>query len=101
MNKLTKKQMCLVMRNGIEILIDEDKTENFKKILLNTKEHKFIGIDENIINTADLSGLFSPLVMEEKIRRKRGEFKCAWGKWHVTEDDCNCRAEELRKKYMD
>ena len=53
-----KKGKSIILRNGIEILIEEDRAENLQNVLDRIKEHKFIRIDGRSINTADLVGVF-------------------------------------------
>jgi len=53
-----QKGKSLVMRNGIEILVDEERANKLQDFLVSIKEHKFVQIDGRTINTADLVGIF-------------------------------------------
>jgi len=81
MNELTKNLMAIVLRNDIEIWAEEDKIKNLQKILTMGKESRFIEIDGEVINTADISGIFSAKTMEDITRRKNGQWKGKDGKW--------------------
>ena len=81
MNKISKKLVCLVMRNGIEIWLESERANNLKQVLVNQKESKFIDYDERIINTADITGIFTPQDMEDYTRRKNGQWKDKSGEW--------------------
>jgi len=95
MNELTKNLMCILMRGGVEIWTEERRIETLKETLPRLKEHKFIGIDDELINTADIIGIFSAQTMEDKTRRKNGMWKCKWGHWHNKRE--NCAHGELEK----
>ena len=58
--EITKKQKCLIQRNGIEIWLDEDKANALQQILDNITEHKFIRFNGRSINTADCTGVYLP-----------------------------------------
>ena len=79
--EISKQLVCISLRNGIEIWLEEEKAENLKKILANSKESKFINIGKETINTADIVGIFTPQTMEEIIRRRSGQWKDKYGKW--------------------
>lgn len=78
------------MRSGVELWLENEFIENLKKVLLNSKESKFIEIGENIINSSDIVGIFSPNVMEEKSYIKRGYWKCDKNQWHSRMEKCSC-----------
>ena len=93
MNELTKSLRCIVMRNGIEVWIEDEKLENLKKVLLSSDKHSFIEVEGKILNTADISGVFSPQDLEEMTRRKNGDWKCKFDNWHAKRERCQCNAE--------
>ena len=85
MNELTKNLMCVVMRDGIEIWIDEDKVDALQKML---EKNRFVRIGKQVINVADVSGVYEAKTMEEKTRRKNGQWKCEAGYWHEKNQEC-------------
>jgi hypothetical protein len=90
MNDLTKKIMCLKMRGDIEIWLEKERLDDLMAILETQKENRFIRIDEQIINTADIVGIFTPKTMESMTRRKNGQWECKYGNWHEKREPCEC-----------
>jgi hypothetical protein len=88
-NELAKKEMCLVVRTGAEIWIDEEKALRIGKDLENVVA-KFMVVEGNCVNVSDIVGIFTPEAMEDLKRRKMGQFKCKYGNWHTKDDDCQC-----------
>ena len=80
--EITKKQKCLIQRNGIEIWLDEDKANALQQILDNITEHKFIRFNGRSINTADCTGVYLPEDIEDLKWRKNGYWKCNNSIWH-------------------
>ena len=90
MNEISKKLYCIVMRNGIEIWADESFIEKLKIVLGRLSGRVFVPFENRILNTADITGVFTAEDMEEYRRRKNGQWKCNKGKWHAKEDHCEC-----------
>jgi hypothetical protein len=89
--ELTKKLMCILMREKAEIWIEKDKLEPLMG-MLETK--RFVNIDGQIINTADISGIYSAETMEDITRRKNGQWKCEAGNyWHNKGEICAHRKQ--------
>jgi len=90
MTNLTNPEMCLVMRNGIEIWVDQKKGESLGASWGNDKTN-IIQIAGCFINPVDLMGIFTPQALDEHHRMKRGEWRCKYGFWHSkAETECNC-----------
>lgn len=91
--ELSKIQLCIVMRGGIELWVDKEKADKLADVLGSINEHKFITITgdfgEKVINTADISGILSAEDIEDAKRRKNGQWKCQWGHWHDKYEKCN------------
>ena len=90
MNEITKKLYCVVIRNGIEIWVDDSFAERFKTALTKLTGHTFIPFEDRILNTADITGIFNAEDMDEFKRRKNGQWKCKENKWHEKGDHCEC-----------
>lgn len=106
MNKeLSKNLVCLLVRGGIEIWIEQDRAENLKKLLFQQNCPQFIEYNGEIINKADITGIFTAQIMEDKTRRKNGEWKCKFSNWHDKKEDCRCitakRLKESEKERND
>ena len=90
-NQISKNLMCILMRSGIEMWLESDRIENLKSILLKINESKFIEMYNEIINTADISGIYSAETMENLTRRKNGQWQDKDGDWHNKgEIVCKC-----------
>lgn len=76
------------MRNGAEIWLEEERIKFLIDNLLSLEKHNFIKIDDEIINTADIVGIFGTKTMEEITRRKNGQWKCVLGYWHERGQEC-------------
>jgi hypothetical protein len=92
-NELSKSLMCVQMRSGVEIWLEEDKASNLQNALQSITTSKFVMLPDGrqTINTADIVGVFLASTMEETTRRKLGEWKCASGNWHQKKGECSCR----------
>jgi hypothetical protein len=80
-NEITKNLQCIVLRNGVEIWIEEDRIVSFKQMLLTLKENKLVSIDGEFINTADIVGILDAKTVEDSTRRKNGQWKDKNGNW--------------------
>lgn len=82
-NELSKKLMAIVLRRDIEVWIESERAERLKIILISmTNQNKFIEIDNEVINTADIVGIFDANTMENAIRRRNGMWQDKKGGWH-------------------
>ena len=86
--ELSKNLMCILIRGGIEIWAEEEKVKNLQRILENSSESKFIGLENETINTADITGIFQAKTMEDLTRRKNGYWKCKYNVWHKRGEQC-------------
>ena len=104
-NDITKAQVCLTMRNGAQIWVDADKAKALMDQLVNQASgaHRFVRWEGELINTADVVGIFKPGTMDAVTRRKNGQWQCGAGTWHgQDEKDCGCASaadrEIIRKR---
>lgn len=77
------------MRNGIEIWREAERLENLANALI-TQRVGFVKIDKDIVNCADVIGIFSPETMADFRRLKKDEWQCEQGNWHKKNQDCSC-----------
>ncbi len=87
---ITKKQKIIIIRNRIEIFVDEGLGDKFQEILDGLTEHKFIRFNGRSINTADCTGVYLPEDMEDLKWRKNGYWKCEYQHWHPKGELCDC-----------
>lgn len=93
MNKeLSKDLMCVSMRNGVEVWLEAERATTLREALLKVSKSKFVNIDEQIINTADVVGIFNPETMSDHTRRRNGEWRCKYNEWHEKFQKCDCGA---------
>ena len=69
---IRKIQKCLMVRNGIDIWIDEDKSNAIKIDMLKNFDNNFIEVEGNMINIKDIIGIFSNSLVIDLERRKAG-----------------------------
>ncbi|MDE2016024.1 MAG: hypothetical protein KGI72_05875 [Patescibacteria group bacterium] len=89
---ITTQHRCVSLRNGIEIWCEQDRLRDLESALLLGKGG-VAKIGEDLINLADIVGIFSASTMDSVTRRKNGEWKCKNGKWHDKGTKCDCPRE--------
>lgn len=82
MNEVSKSLVCVVVRGGIEIWLEDDKATQLKTALESQSCPQFLRFNGQFLNKSDITGIFDALMMEEKTRIKNGQWKCAGGSWH-------------------
>jgi hypothetical protein len=87
---LAKKQQIIVLRNGVELYLDEERAEPLKDRLINLKTHFFSEIDGQVFNSADITGIFTPEALNDLKMKKSGKVKCDYGNWHLKDEVCKC-----------
>lgn len=107
---LTKQQKIVVLKNGIEFYIDN---ERLAKLLFSMKN---LGFDDDITYcemhpgcTPDCptainftkrmyDGAFLPKNIEERNLRKNGSWQCSGRNWHTRDErQCDCTTEQQKK----
>ena len=81
---------CVIIRGGIEIWIETERADRLAKALAEPNAPKFITIEGQYVNTFEILGIFSAAAMEEKNRRRNGQWKCEKGNWHEKAQGCSC-----------
>ena len=95
--QLTKRLLCISMRNNVEIWVEEDRAKNLVETLERSTSHKFIRVDSELLNSADVVGVFTAQTMSDATRRKNGMWQCSQGNWHDKgERDCSCLDKATR-----
>lgn len=104
MTQLVKIQRCLIMRNGLEIWIDEEKAEIIGNDLVKGQLKGILKIEGRYLNTVDIIGIFTAEDVSDLTCRKNGQWKCENGQWHDKNKKCDCVDEtkkEMDKLYPD
>lgn len=90
------------MRSGIQLWVEDERITTLKQVLQTIDGTKFIEIDEQVLNTADIVGVFTADTMSEHTRRKNGQWQCNQSHWHDRGEKCNCvsreKIEEQKRK---
>jgi len=89
--EISKKLVCVLLRVGIELWMEEDRAKNLMAVLKLPNPPQFIEFEGQLINRSDISGVFDALTMEERTRRKNGQWKCDYNEWHDKGSKCYCR----------
>ena len=93
MNEIAKNQVCIVMRNGVELWLDADRSASLQVKLLKQDRGQFLEFEGRVLNTADITGIYLASDMDSVTRRKNGEHQCKNGKWHDRGIKCDCPRE--------
>lgn len=92
MKEISQHLKCILMRNGIEIWVESEKVD---LILPALERVRFIDVDGELINTADITGIHTPERMEEVKRNKGGQWKCKQDRWHDKGKICDCQTKKF------
>lgn len=96
MNELANPQVCILTYTDIEIWIDEAESQSIRQAA-SAPDAKFIEVRGQFIAISAIAGIHTPTFMEEKTRRKNGQWKCKQNQWHEKNKPCDC-AETARLK---
>lgn len=89
-NNLTNPEKCILLRSGVEIWLSKVKADTLVADLCRANPSKMIYIENQLVNTTEIIGVFDPIYMEEMRKRRRGQWKCKYGEWHNRFEDCEC-----------
>lgn len=90
--EIAKPIICVVIRSGIEIWIDQEKLPNFDESFKRARQMQgLMEYEGERINPADVVGVFKAATMDEATRRKNGQWKCQEGTWHDRGQKCECK----------
>ncbi len=99
MNEVAIQKHVVVMKSGLSILVSPETSERISNHLVNQGGHSFLKIAETgqVINTAEIEGVYTPEKHAEMLRIKGGEYLCSYNRWHKKREQCECQIE-LRKE---
>ena len=86
---IVKKQRCLLMRNDIEIWLDDEKANQIGESLAQQPKG-LLKIEDRFVNAVDIIGIFNPKDMQIMQERRRGRWQCKYNTWHRKDDICEC-----------
>jgi hypothetical protein len=104
MAQISKNLMCICMRNGAQLWVEQERIAKLQRQLQQSTGHVFValpsaGDTEEVINSADIVGIFSAQTMAELNNRKNGKWQYSFSQWHPRGNDCNCADQKLKAMY--
>ena len=101
MNEITLPQMCVCIRNGMELWIEKQRATALLGLLTNPNCPQFIEYEGIVFNKSDLVGIFTPEMLEIQKHQKKGDWKCDKGNWHDRNDtNCTCQTYTQQPKFQ-
>lgn len=97
--EISKSIVCIQMRSGVEVWVESERADNLQAILQTITQSKFIKLDNQTLNTADIVGVFQASTMEAATRRKNGQTQCKEGAWHDKNEKCDCVPRKSRERH--
>lgn len=97
--ELSRSVVCIQMRSGVEVWIESARADNLQATLQAITQSKFIKLDNQTLNTADIVGVFQASTMEAATRRKNGQTQCKEGAWHDKNEKCDCIPRKSRERH--
>lgn len=82
---------CVLIAGGLEIWVEEDRANKLAEALKSGNAPKYLSVENQLINTFEIRGVFTAQAMEDLHRRKNGQWKCQKGTWHEKAHVCECR----------
>lgn len=94
MRTITKDLKCILLRNGVELWVETNRIAQLVELIRNTQGSRFIEYEGQVINTADVTGIFTPETMDAYTRRKNKQWQCSFGNWHDWREKCDCKRSQ-------
>jgi hypothetical protein len=94
MNEITRPQLCLLLKNGMQIWQDKEKLELLRSRLESRREG-FISVDGEFLSISEIAGIFSPERMKEYTMKKNKQWQCKFQFWHNYTEKCFCVKEPI------
>lgn len=100
--EITKNQICLLLKNGIQFWMSEERADTLYELISPTDASKqrpeFIRLGEEKARffRTEISGFYTPQQVEELTRRKNGQWQCVQGIWHDRFTKCECISKEVK-----
>lgn len=84
-------QRCVLLKNGIQLWLDEDKALQFLKDWQSMNEPKVLLVNGEAFSSTEIAGVYTSGAMDEYTRRKNGQWKCRVGSFHDRGEKCVCK----------
>ena len=86
--EISKNLVCILIRGGVEKWVERDIVKKLTALLKTPDCPQFIEYQGELINKADITGVFTAETMEERTKSKNGQWKCKYGQWHDRFEKC-------------
>ena len=80
---------CLVVRNGLEIWLSPAKAQAVGNDWVDGTKPR-IKVEGRFLNSVDIIGIVLKEDIDDMTKRRNGEWKCQFGRWHKKSVDCEC-----------
>lgn len=90
LSKIYKDKKVLLMKSGLEIILEPDFAESLSEILTGITTHAFIKVGERTVNTSEVEGVYTESDMDFLNKKKQGWWRCEFGEWHGKNEYCDC-----------
>ena len=88
---------CLLMKNGLEVWLNQIQAAELAKMIAESKEHRMITYADFEFNTAEHNGIWPHSVIFELQIKKEGGFRCRKLKMHRKGETCDCNYPKMPK----
>lgn len=85
------KRRCVLIRSGLELWISEERAKKLMEAMRSPNAPRFIEIEGQYINSFEILYILTPDAMEDRQRRKNGQWQCMKSKWHEKGQVCECK----------
>lgn len=87
-SKITEKTWVILSRSGVRKYIDEDLAQKIQQATASGNPPTVITIDGESIGIIG-SEILRASTLEDRDRRKNGEWQCRWNLWHPRGEKCD------------
>jgi len=97
-NELQKNQKVVILADGIELWMDEEKADALVAILDKLTFDDNVNWEGRNFTKSMYRGTFLPSDIEDQKRRKNGQWLCKGSNWHDRFDKCECASVEEKNR---
>lgn len=98
-NALQIERVAILMRTGVEVWVTKEQSERILADIERNPGGRFIRVAGEVLNIKDISGIHTAEAIENRNRRRNGEWLCkVAGQWHGKGEKCKCLSEQSRKQ---
>jgi hypothetical protein len=77
----------------MEIWLNDKEAQGVEDVITGKDigEHEvpmFIDVNDELISTREISGIFTSKTMKTKERKRQGDWECSFGFWHTRGQEC-------------